>query len=116
VRYATLFASLATLLFAMTGAAAESSYVTIAYGGIKCAGWTTVRAAKPLDAAVYEGWIFGFLSAYNAFVYKGPNVAEGTTIDTMRSMVDDYCKKNAGEDLDSAAQALIKELLKKHPQ
>jgi len=115
VRHATFPASVAALLFAITAAAGQGSYATLAYGGIKCAGWTAVRAAKPLDAAVYEGWIFGFLSAYNAFVYKGPNIAEGTDIDALRGMIDTYCKQNAGEDLDSAAQALIKELLKKNP-
>jgi hypothetical protein len=116
VRCANLVGSAAALMLAITAAAAQNSYSTLAYGGITCANWTSVRASKPLDAAVYEAWIFGFLSAYNAFVYKGPNVAAGTDINALRDMVDDHCKQNAGDDLDSAAQALIKELLKKNPQ
>src|SRR4029077_5866267 len=92
---------------AATGAAAQQ-YTTLAYGGIKGAEWASVRASKPTDAAVYEAWILGFLSAYNAFIYKGPNVAAGTDFDTLRGMVDDHCKAHPQDDLDSSAQALIK--------
>jgi hypothetical protein len=96
------------------GAAAQQ-YTTLAYGGIKCADWTSARSSKPADAAVYEAWILGFISAYNAFIYKGPNVAAGTDFDVLRGMVDDHCKTNPQDDLDSSAQALIKILLKKNP-
>jgi len=96
------------------GASAQQ-YTTLAYGGIKCADWTSVRSSKPSEAAVYEAWILGFISAYNAFIYKGPNVAAGTDFDGLRGMVDDHCKKNPRDDLDSTAQALIKILLKKNP-
>ena len=99
---------------AMGGAVAQQ-YTTLAYGGIKCAEWSSVRASKPTDAAVYEAWILGFLSAYNAFIYKGPNVAAGTDFDALRGMVDAHCKQSPQDDLDSAAQTLIKELLKKNP-
>ncbi len=110
-RYAVLALGLAT-----SGAAGQGAqYTTLAYGGIRCADWTNVRSSKPAEAAVYEAWILGFLSAYNAFVYKGPNVAAGADFDALRSMVDDHCKANPQDDLDSSAQALIKELLKKNP-
>jgi hypothetical protein len=102
------------LALATNGATAQQ-YTTLAYGGIKCAEWSSVRASKPTDAAVYEAWILGFLSAYNAFIYKGPNVAAGTDFDTLRGMVDAHCKANPQDDLDSSAQTLIKELLKKNP-
>jgi len=102
------------LALAAQGGAAEQ-YTTLAYGGIKCAEWSSVRASKPTDAAVYEAWILGFLSAYNAFIYKGPNVAAGTDFDTLRNMVDAHCKANPQDDLDSSAQMLIRELLKKNP-
>ena len=98
-----------------TGLAMAQQYTTLAYGGIKCAEWSSVRSSKPTDAAVYEAWILGFLSAYNAFIYKGPNVAAGTDFDALRSMVDAHCKANPQDDLDSSAQALIKDLLKKNP-
>jgi hypothetical protein len=102
------------LALATNGAMAQQ-YTTLAYGGIKCVEWSNVRASKPTDAAVYEAWILGFISAYNAFVYKGPNVAAGTDFDTLRGMVDAHCKANPQDDLDSSAQTLIKELLKKNP-
>ena len=74
-----------------------------------------MRASKPSDAAVYEAWILGFISAYNAFVFKGPNVAAGSDFDALRGMIDDFCKEHPKDDLDSAAQALIKALLAKNP-
>lgn len=105
----------ALALTTMTAAAQGSQYSTLAYGGITCAGWDSARSSKPNEAAVYEAWILGFLSSYNAFVFKGPNVAAGFDFDALRGMVDEFCKANPKDDLDSAAQSLIKELLKKNP-
>ena len=110
-------AALLTLLTAPLAAPAPAAeYTTLAYGGIKCEAWTSARSSKAQDAAVYEAWILGFLSAYNAFVFKGPNVAAGSDFDALRGMVDDHCKDRPNDDLDSAAQALIKQLLAKNPQ
>jgi hypothetical protein len=114
----TLRSAAVALALATSGAghgAFAQQYTTLAYGGIKCADWTGVRSSKPAEAAVYEAWILGFISAYNAFIYKGPNVAAGTDFDALRGMVDSHCKANPQDDLDSAAQALIKILLKKNP-
>jgi hypothetical protein len=111
LRYAALAFGLATSATLAQG----TQYTTLAYGGITCANWTSVRTSKPNEAAVYEAWILGFLSAYNAFVYKGPNVAAGADFDVLRGMVDDHCKANPQDDLDSSAQTLIKDLLKKNP-
>jgi len=106
----------ATVALALAASSATAQqYTTLAYGGIKCAEWSNVRSSKPTDAAVYEAWILGFLSAYNAFVYKGPNVAAGADFNALRGMIDAHCKANPQDDLDSSAQALIKELLKKNP-
>ena len=102
-------------LAAWPAAARAAEYTTLAYGGITCESWASVRASKPSDAAVYEAWILGFISAYNAFVFKGPNVAAGSDFDALRGMVDDFCKEHPKDDLDSAAQALIKTLLAKNP-
>ena len=114
--YRTLSYAALALALATRGALAQGAqYTTLAYGGIKCAEWTNVRSSKPTDAAVYEAWILGFLSAYNAFVYKGPNVAVGTDFDALRAMVDAHCKANPQDDLDSSAQSLIKTLVQKNP-
>jgi hypothetical protein len=100
-------------LLATPAPAAE--YTTLAYGGITCEAWTNARSGRAQDAAVYEAWILGFLSAYNAFVFKGPNIAAGSDFDALRGMIDDYCKDKPKDDLDSAAQSLIKQLLAKNP-
>ena len=105
----------ATLLALLAAPAPAAEYTTLAYGGITCEAWANARSGKAQDAAVYEAWILGFLSAYNAFVFKGPNVAAGSDFDALRGMIDDYCKERPKDDLDSAAQALIKLLLAKNP-
>jgi hypothetical protein len=74
-----------------------------------------VRSSKPNEAAVYEAWILGFVGAYNAFVFKGPNVAEGFDFDALRGLVNKFCRESPKENLDSAARSPIKELLKKNP-
>jgi hypothetical protein len=106
---------IAGLLALIAQPAAAAEYTTLAYGGITCEAWTNVRSSKPNEAAVYEAWILGFLSSYNAFVFKGPNVAAGSDFDALRGMVDDHCKENPRDDLDSTAQALIKDLVAKNP-
>lgn len=81
----TLRSAALALALATSGAghgASAQQYTTLAYGGIKCADWTSVRSSKPAEAAVYEAWILGFISAYKAFIYKGPNVAAGTDFDS----------------------------------
>src|SRR3954453_8828372 len=83
----TLRSAALALALAMSGVAHRAlaqQYTTLAYGGIKCADWSSGRSSKPAEAAVYEAWILGFISAYNAFIYKGPNVAAGPDFDTLR--------------------------------
>jgi len=108
-------AAVVTSTAGVAAAQGGGSYTTLAYGGITCGGWATARSSKPNEAAVYEAWILGFLSAYNALAYKGPNIAAGFDFDALRGMVDGFCKQNPKEDLDAAAQFLIKTLLEKNP-
>ena len=116
-RFIHMLCVVAALMSTAGGAAAQGggSYTTLAYGGIKCSVWASARSSKPNEAAVYEAWILGFLSAYNALAYKGPNIAAGFDFDALRGMVDGFCKEKPQEDLDAAAQFLIKTLLEKNP-
>src|SRR5215203_5843947 len=56
-----------------------------------------------------RGWLYGYLSSYNAFVFKGPNVIDGMSEEQVRGWVDAYCKKSPGQNLDAAVRALIEQ-------
>jgi hypothetical protein len=99
-------------LAGLIGPAQAQTYVSVGYGGVACTSWTT---KKPIEGRAYEAWIFGFISSYNAYVYKGPNVIEGVTIEELRAWFDTYCKKSPDSKLDSAVRALIDEQVQKGP-
>jgi len=61
----------------------------------------------------YEAWIYGYLSAYNAYVFKDPNIIDGVSPEQIRDWFDTFCRETPNANLDSAVRALIGEQLKK---
>jgi hypothetical protein len=94
------------LLGALTCSAHAQTYVSLGYGGVSCAAWAF---RKPIESKAYEAWLYGYLSSYNAFVFKGPNVIDGMSEEQVRGWVDAYCKKSPGQNLDAAVRALIEQ-------
>jgi hypothetical protein len=92
--------------------AQAQTYVSVGYGGIGCALWTT---RKPIEGRAYEAWLYGYLSSYNAYVFKGPNVIDGVSEEQLRDWLDAFCKKSPDSNLDSAVRALIEEQIRKQP-
>jgi len=107
---ATILILMACLVAQLTSAQAQT-YVSLVYGGLPCNAWTT---RKPIEARAYEAWIFGFISSYNAYVFKSPNVVEGVELGDLRAWIDGYCKRNPQETLDSVARSLVDEYSKKN--
>ena len=89
------------------------TYVSLVYGGVSCNAWT---GRKAIEARAYEAWIFGFISSYNAYVFRGPNVIEGVELADIRDWIDAYCKRYPEEHLDGVARALVAEHAKKNGQ
>jgi hypothetical protein len=102
--------ALALVLIGLNGPAHAQTYVSVGYGGVGCASWV---ARKPIEGKAYEAWIYGYISSYNAYVFKGPNVIDGITDKQIRSWFDSFCKKSPEANLDSAVRSLIEEQIKK---
>jgi hypothetical protein len=107
----TLVSSFVTLASWLSFAQAET-YVSLGYGWVTCTNW---NSRKAIEGKIYEAWMLGYISSYNAYVFRGPNVVEGSDVDELRSWVDGYCKNNPQENLDSMIRLLIDEHAKKHP-
>jgi hypothetical protein len=90
--------------------ARAQTYVSLGYGGVSCATWSSRKA---IEGKAYEAWMLGFISAYNAYVFSGPNVVDGVEVDDLRKWVDDYCKDHAQENFDAVVRLLIDEHAKK---
>jgi hypothetical protein len=108
---ALLFAAL--FVFAQPPIVQAQTYVSLVYGGLPCTVWA---GRKQIEGRVYEAWIFGYVSSYNAYVFKGPNVIDGVEIADVRDWIDAYCKRNPGDSLDTVARALVDEYAKKTAQ
>jgi hypothetical protein len=100
-----------SLLVALSATAESQTYVSLGYGGVPCNAWTS---GKPIEVRVYEAWMLGFISSYNAYVFKGPNIVEGTEVNDLRTWVDRYCKEKPQQSLDAAVRLLIEEYPKKN--
>jgi hypothetical protein len=82
--------------------------MSIAYGGVSCEAWTAARKDSATEAGLYAAWVFGFISAYNAYVFTSdPDVTSGADTNTLRAWLDDYCGKHAANNLAVAVQALV---------
>ena len=78
--------------------AGAQTYVSLAYGGTSCSMW---NSRKP------------YISSYNAYVFNGPNVFDGSGAEDLRTWVDVYCKEHLDDSLDAVVRALIEERARK---
>jgi hypothetical protein len=114
VRAARASIALASLFIALgsySSSAPAQTYVSLGYGGVTCTTW---NSRKVIEGKTYEAWMLGFISSYNAYVFTGSNVVEGSDIDELRSWVDAYCKDHPQENFDAVVRLLIDEHAKKN--
>jgi hypothetical protein len=102
---------LVVVLGSWLASAHAQTYVSLGYGGVSCATWSSRKA---IEGKAYEAWMLGFISSYNAYVFNGPNVVEGADVDDLRKWIDDYCKEHAQENFDAVVRLLIDEHAKKN--
>jgi hypothetical protein len=98
------------LLLSGAWPAHAQTYVSLGYGGISCANWSSRKA---IEGKAYEAWMLGFISSYNAYVFSGSNVVDGIEVDDLRKWVDEYCKDHEQENFDAVVRLLIEEHAKK---
>lgn len=114
MRVTTASIALASMLIAVASwvsSAQAQTFVSLGYGGVPCTDW---NSRKAIEGKAYEAWMLGYISSYNAYVFKGPNVVEGSDIDELRTWVDDYCKHHPQENFDAVVRLLIEEHAKKN--
>jgi hypothetical protein len=109
-RASIAIASLVIGLGACLSSAQAQTYVSLGYGGVTCTDW---NSRKVIEGKTYEAWMLGYISSYNAYVFRGSNVVEGSDVDELRNWVDAYCKDHPQENFDSVVRLLIDEHAKK---
>jgi hypothetical protein len=109
-----LFAVITGLAISTIAGAADKlgSYTTFGAGNNSCESWMTERGKAEPRAWQLQQWLLGYVSAYNNWVHKGQNVADGTNAKGMFDWVDKYCADRPGEVLATVVEELILDLKK----
>lgn len=111
----TLFALIAGLAISTIAVAADKlgSYTTFGAGNNTCESWMTERGKGEPRAWQLQQWLLGYVSAYNNWVHKDRNVADGTNAKGMFTWVDKYCADRPRDMLGTVVEELILDLKKK---
>ncbi len=109
-----VFALIAGLsISAAAGAADKSgSYTTFGAGNMSCESWLKEREKGKPQAWEFQQWLLGYVSAYNNWVHKGRNVADGTNANGMFAWIDKYCADRPRDVLATVVEELILDLKK----
>lgn len=109
-----LFALIAGLSIAAAAGAADKSgvYTTFGAGNNSCESWQKERVKGDPRIWELQQWLLGYVSAYNNWVHKGQNVADGTNAKGMFAWVDKYCADRPGDLLATVVEELILDLKK----
>jgi len=122
---ARVLVALFALLFCFQ-AQAKEGWEAFGMGTKSCAEWTIAEAERrqvSLGGTMYTEtgsdipaqtqWITGFLTAFNYYQSATPNVAEGTDLNDIFGLVDNYCAAHPSDPIAKAAIALVAELSKR---
>lgn len=109
-----LLAALCGLLLNGGAEAADASgtYTTFGTGNITCERWLEDRKKDDAPKWQRQEWLLGYLSAYNNWVHRGQNVAEGRDDKSLFAWIDTYCREHTGDLLATATENLILNLKK----
>ena len=109
-----LFALIAGLSISAAAVAADKSgsYTTFGAGNNTCESWLKEREKGEPRAWQLQQWLLGYVSAYNNWVHKGQNVADGTDAKGMFVWIDKYCADRPRDMLATVVEELILDLKK----
>jgi hypothetical protein len=92
----------------------DGKFTVLGAGANSCEQWTKARSEGGVSMGG-QSWIQGFISSHNHYA-PGPNdLGKGIRPDAIRSWVDSYCSRHPSALLVHAAEALIVELIRRHP-
>ena len=79
-------------------------------GTRSCATWTDDANKRGDKGAFFSemGWVDGFLSAYNAYEWRGKNISSETDLAARTAWLNNYCAANPTVNISAAADALVK--------
>ena len=86
-----------------------AAYTVHGAGNISCGQWTATKGAR-YNA---EGWVQGYISAYDMHVFKGENVAKGIDAAGLFGWIDNYCATHQLDDVWWATDLLVHELVRR---
>lgn len=79
-------------------------------GNDSCANWTENRGDRGHRTQALEGWVLGYLTAYNAYADETGSVETSVNATAVLGWVDNYCRANPLDTLMTATLKLIREL------
>ena len=107
-----LITGLIVLSLTATSLAAQT---WIGFGGASCGSWTEQRRTNSVLSAAYLTWVLGFLSGVNmeTVISKGPDFLENVDKGAIAGWLDNYCRAQPLDDLNTATALLFETLYKK---
>lgn len=101
------------LAVALASATPESDKLIGVYGfpgHDSCANWTENRSNRGRYTQALEGWVLGYLTAYNAYEDETGRVDPTVNATSAFGWIDQYCAEHPLDDMMTATIKLITEL------
>ena len=99
---------------ALALAAAPSPVTTFQYysptGHDSCADWTQDRDPRGNRNQVLEGWVLGYVTAYNQYEDSTGGMKQGGNATALLGWLDQYCAANPLDSVVQASTKLVAEL------
>lgn len=80
-------------------------YMILGAGADSCGEWAKERRTG--DWYADGGWVLGFVSSYNLFVWRDQNVAKNIDSEGIAAWVDGYCAAHPLNNISDASERLI---------
>lgn len=91
----------------ITGASAQNKG-----SEVSCGSWTAERKVNSVDSYIYQAWVAGFISAYNAWSPNAEGNQVSTDTDGIFGWIDNHCQAKPLDTLINATSKLIMEIQK----
>tara|TARA_R110002049_G_scaffold252663_2_gene427872 strand:+ start:663 stop:1028 length:366 start_codon:yes stop_codon:yes gene_type:complete len=100
-----------SLPFSASAADAEAKFTVLSFGAKSCGVVVSDFEKNEWQKLLNSGWVGGFLTAINAVIDQGGDIAKGTDPAGRDLWIYNYCKANPLHTLYNATDALTIELL-----
>lgn len=100
-----------TLAFLVTDASAANALAVRGSGAVSCGSWTSEHQQNSIVASGMDLWLMGYVTAYNRWTFKGPDVADGTDNAGLVAALSQYCATHPLDTVETAAENLVMQLI-----